>query len=416
MQQYIQEKTEFSFLVKASIITALSFIISILVYVIVIKNDEIPTQYSQLMLVESHYKPLKIKGIGAIVPSSKTIIPAPSKGNIVSLTIRPGQLVTKGQVLTKINNYELEQQLQESKYALVNLRSEVALKKSDLQIKQNQLEADLNQRKNFKKKQKLELDAYNKLIKKGIVSKIKFEQSKMAYEQMTLDVESSERQLTWFNKNLLQQQNALNTKITAAMEQLAFIQERKNSLTVRADSSGIIKEVNIHVGQMVAQGQNLFEIIDNTKLQAEIQIPQYSSANIALYQQAEILTPNGKFEAQVEHIDSVIRQGAVSVYLSFINTPPNWVRVDQSIEAIIQTEKVDERFFIRKPLQFEQHAEWALYVVENDSSITKLSVGYSVDEDNLYIQSDNFKGKKLLLVPDSFSIGTHYDKEELSNL
>jgi multidrug resistance efflux pump len=405
MHQYLEEKPEYTIKTKVLAAVGVGVFICALLFLLFNKNSGIPKEYNQLLAVKSKVESAQITGIGAIVPHNKVLISAPSKGHILSLQIRAGQVVQKGQVLTKIKNYELERDLQEAKYYLVNLRSEVTLKKSDLQIRKNKLETDLMQRINTKKKQKLELDAYNKLVEKGIISKIKFLQSQMTYEQASLDVISYERQLSWFNDNLQQQIDALNTKVEAAIEQFNFIKNRMDSLTVKAAHSGIVKEVNFYAGQVVTQGQNLFEVIDHAKLQAKIQIPQYSSSHLFVNQKAQIVTPNGDLEAKVEHVDSVIRQGSVSIYLSFLSKVPEWIKVDQSVEAIISTDKIDERLFIERPPSFDDYSDWSFYLVDKKGDTTKLLAEYLVGEDKkIYIQSGVTKGDQLLAIPSVYNV------------
>ncbi len=415
MQQYLVEKTELPLRIKKIYLICFSVFICVTLYFILTKNSSLPKEYTRILVVESLTEEVKVKGIGSIIPQNTLLISAPDNGHILNLNIRLGQVVKKGQLLTKIKNYELEQNLQDAQYHLINLRSEVVLKESDLEIRKNQLEIEFSRIKNTMNKYTLELNANNELVTKGVVSKIQFEQSKMNYEQAKLDVISGEYQLALFNESFQQQIDALNSKVKASIKRLEFLQTRIANLTINAEISGIIKEMSFNEGQVVKQGQNLFEIIDNTKLQAKIQIPQYSSAHLSINQKAEIITPNGKLKSRIEHIDSVIRKGSISVYLSFSNNIPDWIRVDQSVEALISTDKSREKMFIDKPSSFEEYKKWFFYRIDKEGNATKLLTDFILGEnDNILIQGNVRKKDKLMMIPEVYANKKIFNAGELS--
>jgi hypothetical protein len=61
-----------------------------------------------------------------------------------------------------------------------------------------------------------------------------------------------------------------------------------------------------------------------------------------------------KFDAKIEYIDSVIRNGAATVYIAFQHSLPSWIKIDQSIEMLIDTHKEQMVSTIEKPNSFEQ--------------------------------------------------------------
>ncbi|WDE04394.1 HlyD family efflux transporter periplasmic adaptor subunit [Thalassomonas viridans] len=409
MQQYLIEKQPTLKQKKtwAGIIIAIALLI--ILFLGTNSQDNFPKEFNKIAEVKSSRDIVKIKGIGSIVPRSKTLVAAPDNGHIIDLKIRPGQEINQGEVLTKIKNYQLEQELQKASYDLDNLRAEVTLKQSDLQINKHQLQARLTQAINTEKKQRLELDAYEKLIKEGIVSRIKFEQAQMNALQASMDVKSLEQQLVIFEQSHQQQVTALNTKVEAAVKQLRFLEKRMNDLTIKAELTGIVREVNFSAGQVVKQGDTLFEIIDTQQLVAKIQIPQYSSNHLALEQAAEVITPNGKLAAKVEHIDTVIRNGAISIYLTFLDDIPQWIKTDQSVEATVSTNKQQTILFVNKPPSFSQYDKWTFYNVDAKGNANRIAVEYSSGPDNkLLLQANINTGDKLLMIPSGLGIKEQY--------
>jgi len=399
VQQYLIEKNNYYNLRKWGLLVLL-FIISLVSYYHFTSN-KVPEPYQKSYKVYSVEQQIQLRGLGSVISKNRNLIAAPEKGQVNKLMVRAGQFVQQGDVLVEITNYALNQEAQKTEYNLVNVRSDVAWKKSELLIKKYQLKANLEKSKTQVNKQKLALSANEKLVDKGIVSQIQFNQSKMDFEQAQLDVRLWQQQLTLFNDIYQQQVKALEAKIEASEKQLMFVHQRIKALTIPASVSGIVREVNVSIGQMLSQGQSLFEIIDIKQLNAKIQIPQYSSQYLSIGQKAKIITPNGELAATVENIDSIIRQGTVSVYLAFEQDPPQWLKVDQSIEALINTSKHKIQLALQKPSNFDNET-WVVYKASTGNKLVKTDINLiDTESDYLLIKGSVSKGDDVFLLPSS---------------
>ncbi|NQY62988.1 MAG: HlyD family efflux transporter periplasmic adaptor subunit [Alteromonadaceae bacterium] len=399
MQQYLIEKKAVSNTAK---VIAASLVVVIFVSIIGFTNSpSLPNEFSKPFPVKSTNIPLTIKGIGKIVPRTTVLISAPDDGQITKIQVRPGEMVKKGTILAQMRNYSLEQDLQEFNFNLTNLRSEVELAKSNLLIREFKLKSNLAKSQNLLKRQSIELEANKKLVAKQIVSKIKHQQEKMSLEQLQLDVNSWQHQIKLFEQNYQRQITALETRVKSSENKLAYIKKRIAALTLRAEVSGIVKEVKFNLGQSVDQGQKLFELIEPEQLIAKIQVPQYSSEKLAIGQTAKIITPSGTLNAQIEHVDNVIRQDSISIFLTINDELPKWLKVDQSIEAIISTPQQERKLYTYKPLKFEKYDTWVFYQVDSDGVANKIEVIYNSDaKDILSINTQNLKdGDHVLIIP-----------------
>ena len=130
---------------------------------------------------EAHLTPIEvrtdskssvIKGLGTIKPLSLKLISSPVDATISELHIREGQGVKTGEVLAKLENFELEEQLQNAEYQISVLDSKLNIEKSDLEISRSKLHTELLRAKTAFAQLKLELDANKKLQEQGIVSLI----------------------------------------------------------------------------------------------------------------------------------------------------------------------------------------------------------------------------------------------------
>lgn len=402
VHNYIKEKSNNKLNLKVFIF--ISLLTFILVLIFISQKNSIPPQYQKKFKINAIAKKSQIQGLGKIIADEKLLLAAPDEGVISRVEVRPGQAVQAGQILARITNYQLTQAVQKSEYELLSLQAEVAVSKSDLLIKQSQLQSSLARAQSAEQQQKLELDANERLAKLGIVSAIKFQQSQMAFSLTQLEVAAWQQQLALFNQSYQQQVAALQSKLNLEQDKIDFLKQRVAALTIKAQSSGIVAQGQLDVGQVVKQGQPLFELIDESQLTAQIQVPQYSSEQLLIGQEAIVTTPNGDLRAHVEYIDTVIRNGSVSVFLRFGGELPNWLRADQAVEAIITTDKTLQQFYVEQPQRFNDYQHWVFYEVQENGIAQKREVSYQVSKNQSLLLDNTFsEGQFVLIIPRELS-------------
>jgi len=415
VQHYIQEKKTLTNKLKYGLLSVKLFITILLWWIVQLKVEHFPVEFNQSYAVNSLSETVKISGLGTIIPRTKNLLAATDSGQVSQLFVRAGQTIQKGDVIATITNYSLAQEVDTAKYNLINIRSEVELKKNELLMKKYQLESNLAKAKTSVRKEQLEFEANGLMAKKGILSKIKFKQSEMSYEQVKVDVESWKHQIILFNSIYQLQRDALDAKVATVTDQLKFLQDRIAALTIKANVTGIISEVLCNEGQAVNQGQLLFELVDTTKLIAKVQIPQYSSTHIQLEQSATIITPNGEISGTIEHIDKVIRQGAVSIYIAFIGIPPQWIKTEQSIEAVINTDQQKTRLLINAPNNYNDYEHWVIYKKDYSGKAIKTNIEFvGRSSQYLFLGEQVSRDDILFILPKHLSEDMEYEISEES--
>jgi multidrug efflux pump subunit AcrA (membrane-fusion protein) len=252
MEEYliVKQKSRYPIAIAALLLLlALGYLIKILLF-----SNDIPERYLKPILVSQVSLPNVLKGIGTIEPTQRELLSAPLKGNINTLTIREGQAIKKGQVLAKLINYELEQDIHNASYEQLNLESQVAIDKSNLAIKLSQIKVDLSKAKMALQQQALELNANKVLMEQGIISAIRFKQSEMLYKQSELEVNAKNGELSLFKEAFDQQLIALDNKVNIAENKLSYLQRRQEQLTLTANFDGTVSQNLTKLGQAVTQG------------------------------------------------------------------------------------------------------------------------------------------------------------------
>lgn len=399
MEQYLIEKK--SWYKTPWFYIVLLGLICILGMLLFRTHNSIPTQYATPFIVKSKLQNKTIQALGKIEVRAPHVISTQDSGLIIKLHVRQGQLVARGDVLAHITNHQLEQQYQAGLSELVTLKSDIALQTSNLQRDKYNLESQLARAMAIESNQQLELEAYEKLVQSGVVSTIKYQQAKTLLQQYQTEVKLLKKQSSAFAENYLMHRAALKAKIDAKQNQLNYMLARIDALTVKADVDGIVSHINAHIGERINAGEVLFKLVEPSQLIAKISVPQYSSDELELGQAAVIHTPKGAIHASVEYIDTVIRQGSVHVYLAPTKQMPDWLRIDQSVEASFVSQRQHTQLFIEKPSYFSDYAQWQVYKVgQQGHGAQQLNAQMTVREVIQLASSPDIRtGDKLLLLP-----------------
>lgn len=412
MHQYIDQKKTY----KIKWLwggAAFSLIATVIGYLLVKNSLEIPLAFNVPQKVLLQNETRSVTGLGKIVPREQRFVSAPEDGQVVNIFIRQGQKINKGDPIVKINNFNLIREAKVSSYELAEIQSDVELKKIELGIMRYQLESSLSNAQTERQSQQLTLDANASLVESGIVSKIKFSQEKMSLKQSELEVLSRQKQLELFDKSYEQQIKALDKKVDAGREKKQFFDKRLKSLTLFADVTSTVRNLDFKIGQTVIQGQNLVELIEVENLIAEAQIPQYSVDHVAIGDLTLISTPNGNLDAKVEYVDSVIRDGAATVYLAFDQSLPTWLKIDQSVEVSINTQSARIVSTLNKPNSYEQYDSWTVYRATSKNTIIKTDVALAINaEDRLTLTPVMSEGETVFLLPSQYAKKSSYPIKE----
>jgi HlyD family secretion protein len=368
-----------------------------------LSKDSIPEEYLKPIKIASTTESKILKGIGTIQPTQRELVSAPSDGTIKLLNIREGQTIKRGDILAELNNYDLEQKIHTAQLELLNISSQVSIDKSNLAIRLSQVQSELANSVMQLKQQKLELNANEALAEKGIISSIRFKQSRMQFEQNELEVEAKKAELALFKDAYEQQLIAYANKIKLAQNQLEYLNKKQSKLILTAQFDGVISQNSSKLGQVVKQGQSLFELIETNNLLAKVLVPQYSSDQLERGQAAEIITPSGRIQAKVDYIDTVIRNGSINVFLTLNSVTPNWLRSDQAIEANIYTAQQQATYNIQKPHDFNDFKHWNIFEVNANNQAVLTRINYhEVDSSQLSFE-EKLSGNYVLLIPDKYT-------------
>lgn len=276
---------------KIIILSSISVLFIILIVLAVLGTKKEEVFIVQTELVQRRTITQIVSSTGKIEPEFKVVITPEVSGEIVSLPVKEGQKVKKGDLLVKIKQ---DQYIAQRDRALANLASA----RSSLTIQKIQLA-------------KIEQD-YNRaleLYKKGLSSEAELEAIKAQYETAKAQVESA--------KSTVLQMEAM---VKEANENLA-------KTVITAPMDGTVSQLNVKLGERVlgtgfTQGSNLMTIADLTKMIVVVDVDENDVVLISIGDTSKIIVdafPDKSFTGIVYEIGNTAKTKGLGTQEEVVN-------------------------------------------------------------------------------------------------
>ncbi len=402
------DKPKFHFTLKwVSIIAlAVSFLILILNAVLNWSSSARSVDRSRIRIatVERGHFIRDIALNGVIIAANSPKLYAPAVGN-VTLKVNPGELVTKNQLLAVVSSPELTNRLMQEQSKLESLG--FALQKMKIQAKKANIEA----------RQKIELEevilaAANREMRRAKQSiKIKAI-SQLDFEKAVDDLKSSELKHKFaIEQSKLEQENLAFELKTTEFElnqyrlQVDNTTRLVNSLNMLAPVNGIVGSWSVEQKAAVILNQPILTIVDLSKFQVEVDIPQSYANSIGIGMLVNITYNNKIFEASVITISPEVTNNVVKARVDFTSSPPPGIKQNQRVSSRVILEERENVLFLPRGSFTQHHGGRKIFVIRNNlatltdiklgsSSIKKIEIVAGLNEgDQVIVSNTDFVGK-----------------------
>jgi len=307
---------------------------------------------------------------GSLVPREDSIelIPAPTEATVVRIRVLPGTQVTPSTVIMDLADPELEQKL---------LDAQLAVKASNADYKslQAQLQSTLMDKKTAAAavnadytQDQLQAQTDEALYKLGVISGLAYQKSKNTADQLTAQHHLSMQQLEVNQKAIEVQLASAQTKIDQAKALLALYQKQSQELQVRSSISGTLAPLAtpVQVGQHVAAGTSVAEVIQRDKLKAALQIAETQARDIQIGQPSTIDTHNGIIPGHVIRIDPSVVNGTRTVDIQLDGPLPPGAVPQLSVDGTIDLEHLNDVLYVGRPALGNENSTLSLFKVDAD--------------------------------------------------
>jgi len=308
---------------------------------------------------------------GTVAPISTIYMDAYEGGRVAEKLIEEGAMVKKGDIILKLENMNLYEQILASE-------SNLALKQNDLRSTRLTFDArqvegrrslatagtDLKRlKRNYEQNQELYAD---ELISKEVylTSKENFELAQKQYDILKLQAEQDEE----LRKTSL---SGLDTDLDRMKKTLSMVYERLDHLNVRAPADGQLGFLDAEIGQNISQGQRIGQVNVLTDFKIEAAIDEHYIDRVKRNLLASLERNGNEFEMRIRKVYPEVRNGRFNVDLVFNGEKPETIRAGQTYNLKLQLGASNEALLLAKGgFNSSTGGQW-VYVLDGDKAVRR---------------------------------------------
>lgn len=241
---------------------------------------------------------------------------AEAQGRITQLNIEEGQLISKGQIVAKIDDTNIQAQLSSTKASM--------------------------------DKAKKDVERYERLVKAGAISQQQYEEVKLGYQNAQTNVTSIEQQLKYS--------------------------------TARSPMSGIVKELKVEQSSFATPGATIATIVDINQLKMVVKVGEQDIIKVKRGQKVEIKTdvyPDAMFKGVVKLISvqaDAGRKYEVEIELANPKKTPLKPGMYGTVQITPTNNKKETALFVARKAIVGSVQSPSVFVVTADNSVIAKAV------------------------------------------
>ena len=309
--------------------------------------------------------------VAAVSPTLYSTAPS-----TVTLKVAAGDTVRRGQVLAVLESPDLSDALKREQSSYQQLEAEVARQRI-LSRKQKllaQREADTAEIDRLSAQRTLE--RYQAVANDGVIAKIDFQKAKDALSSADIRARHAGKAAALESDDV---GLALKTKVNELDRQrlsMANAQRRVDELSVRAPVDGFIGTLSVQDRSVVAANVALMTLVDLSRLEVELEVPESYVADMGLGMTAEIelggVTATGKLSA----LSPEVVKNQVLARVRFDGAQPKGLRQNQRVTArLLIEEKPNVVLLPRGPFVESEGGRFAYLVQDGVAVRTPITMG-----------------------------------------
>tara|TARA_R110001583_G_scaffold192864_3_gene360027 strand:+ start:2104 stop:3354 length:1251 start_codon:yes stop_codon:yes gene_type:complete len=312
---------------------------------------------------------------GNVAPIATIYMDAYEGGRVTEKLIEEGATVKKGDIILKLENMNLYEQILQSE-------SNLALKQNDLRSTKLNFDSRLVEGKKSLatagtdlQRLKRNFEQNQALYDEELISKEDYLKSKEDYElsqkqfeivklQTENDSELAETSLTGLDSDLARMQKTLG-----------MVYQRLDHLNVRAPADGQLGFLDAEIGQSIAQGERIGQINVLTDYKIEATIDEHYIDRV-IRDLTALLERNGKeYPLRLRKVYPEVRNGKFKVDLVFTDEKPETIRTGQSYNIKLQLGESSDALLLPKGSFFQSTGgQWIFVVNPNGDEALKRNI------------------------------------------
>ena len=287
-------------------------------------------------------------------------------GFVEEIRVEDNMFVHKGDTLVRIDDRDLKLKVKQAEVALANAEANVDLARSsqsitnanvavaNKDISPAQSAIDAAQIRLWQAQQ--DFDRFKKLLELGSGTQQQFDNAKAAKELAEKQLEQSQRAVASYQARLAASSSNIDVSVKNIKVAQIMVEQKQEELdlaklnltyaTIIAPCNGYVSKKNVQPGQLVAVGQNLFALVDESEIWVMANFKETQIEKMKVGQKVKIEVdayPDKEFEGTIQSLSAAT--GSMFALLPPDNATGNFVKVVQRVPVKIIIDKNQNKDF-----------------------------------------------------------------------
>ncbi|MFD0798922.1 efflux RND transporter periplasmic adaptor subunit [Maribacter chungangensis] len=300
---------------------------------------------------------------GNVAPITTIYMDAYEGGRVTEKLIEEGAMVKKGDIILKLENMNLYEQILASESNLALKQNDLRSTKLTFDSRQVEGRRSLATASTDLQRLKRNYEQNKALFAEELISKEAYQLSKENYELSQKQYDIVKMQTVNDDELRVTSLTGLDADLARMQKTLGMVYQRLDHLNVRAPADGQLGFLDAEIGQNISQGQRIGQINVLTDYKIEADIDEHYIDRVKRDLSA-VLERNGKdFKLRVRKVYPEVRNGRFRVDLVFIDEKPETIRTGQSYNIKLQLGESSDALLLPKGSFFQSTGGQWIFVV-----------------------------------------------------
>ncbi len=312
---------------------------------------------------------------GRVVAAVSPTLYATATGSI-TLHVKAGDVVKKGQVLAAIASLDVHEQFKREQAMLEQLDAEVA--RQHILSKKQKLTAqrDADQTHIELVTARLAVERIEPAFKEGVIAKVDYFKAKDALSSAEIRSRHANATAALESEDVGFGLQTRQSQLQRQRITLANAQRRVDELSLRAPMDGVVGTLAASSGTVVMLNAAVMTLVDLSQLEIEVEVPESYVSDLGLGMPAEITVGGAKAMGKLASISPEVVKSQVLARVRFDGAPPAGLRQSQRVSArLLMEEKKNVLLVPRGPFLESEGGHFA-YVMQDGKAVrTSITLG-----------------------------------------
>lgn len=315
--------------------------------------------------------------------SEEGIVSSKVSGKVVQVSFENGQFVSAGQILAKLNDSDIRNNIKASEAKLEAAKAQLKAAENGYSSAQ----IGLNKPQNNLEAAQRNYDRMKVLFEQGAISKVEFEDVESALKSAKTDLESAKANVDSSRLSIETQR----ANIQVAQTDLSNLRNSLQDTTITAPISGVLDGKNINIGQYISTGTVLGQVKNISPINAVVEVKESDLNYVKLGAKAKFKLNDDdqtEYEGVVKSIDGAA-DSMSRTFKSRIQIDNKDGKLKPGVFGNIKIVIDENKKAITLPLKVIAGSEGNYYVFINNNGVAKkqhITIG-GIIEDAVEIKS-----------------------------